>query len=133
MKRLSIFVYALLVVLVVCIPGCKKRLSPNDALTLARVRETMVPFIYAQSMSNWQFPESYEDMLSKGMDTPINPYTDKPMIDTGTSDFNPQVSPGNFHYVPIRDKAGQIGNFSIFVFGEKGLLRHIRPSPLAAG
>ncbi len=132
MKRCSIIVYLLLVIIALSLPGCRKRLTPNEALTLQRVRETMVPFIMDQSISNWQFPESYEDMLSKGMDAPINPYTNQPMIDTGSADFDPKVSPGNFHYLPVRDQAGMIGNFSIFVFGERGLIRHIRPSGLAA-
>jgi len=55
------------------------------------------------------------------------------MADTGTSEWDPETSPGNIHYVPVKDKAGMILNFSIYVFGEKGLIRHIRPSPLAAG
>ena len=123
---------AFLMVMLIFLPGCKKKLSPDDALTLARVRETIVPFIWERSISQWQFPESYEAMLAEGLKPPINPYTGKPMIDTGTEEFDPQISPGNFHYVSIKDKAGQIGNFSIYIFGKKGLIRHIRPSPLAA-
>ena len=131
-SRLLRFLLSISIIMLIFIPGCKKRLSPNDALTFARVRETVVPFVMDYSISNWQFPESYKAMLAEGLKPPVNPYTGGPMIDTGTEQFDPQTSPGNFHYVPVKDEAGMIGNFSIYVFGKKGLLRHIRPSPLAA-
>jgi hypothetical protein len=130
-KKLLSFIGAFMVLLLMIIPGCKKGLTPNEALTLERVRETIIPFIWDHSISHWQFPESYEDMLSKGLEPPMNPYTGKPMIDTGTSEFNPEISPGNIHYVPVKDQVGMIGNFSVYVFGERGVIRHIRPSPLA--
>jgi len=72
-------------------------------------------------------------MLREGMAAPINPYNGKPMIDTGSPEWDQEISPGNIHYVPVEDQAGMIGNFSIYVFGERGIIRHIRPSPLAAG
>ena len=131
-KPIFILTLALLSIMLLLTPGCKRKLSADDALTLARVRETIVPFVSDYSISNWQFPESYAAMISAGMEPPINPYTGQPMVDTGTEQFDPQTSPGNIHYVPINDQAGMIGNFSIFVFGKRGVLRHIRPSPLAA-
>ena len=126
--RFPLIVIAIMLIL---IPGCKKKLSPDDALTLARVRETIVPFVMNYSMGEGGFPESYGAMITAGLKPPINPYTGNPMADTGTEKFDPETSPGNFHYLPIKDESGMFGNFSIYVFGKKGLLRHIRPSELA--
>lgn len=123
----------LLVVSILFSPACTKKRTEKEELTLARVREIIMPFIDDCSIANWQFPESYEEMLRDGMTAPINPYTGKPMIDTGSPEWDPEISPGNIHYVPVVDQAGMIGNFSIYVFGERGIIRHIRPSPLAAG
>ena len=132
-NRMLLLRILVFVMILVIIPGCKKRLTPNEQVTLKRVRETIIPFIRNRSISEWQFPESYKQMLSEGMVAPINPYTGKPMIDTGTPEFDPLISPGNIHYVPVKDQVGMIGNFSVYVFGERGVIRHIRPSPLAAG
>ena len=133
-KVRRLFPVLLLIAAILCSQGCGKRpLSEKDALTLERVRKIIMPFIDTHSIDDWQYPESYKAMLAGGMDAPINPYTGKPMIDTGTSEWDPEISPGNIHYVPVETEHGMIGNFSIYVFGEKGLIRHIRPSPLAAG
>ena len=133
-KAHRLFPVLLLIAAIMCSQGCmKKTLSEKDALTLTRVRETIMPFIDTHSIDHWQYPESYKAMLSSGMDAPINPYTGKPMLDTGTPEWDPETSPGNIHYVPVETEKDMIGNFSIYVFGEKGLIRHIRTSPLAAG
>jgi hypothetical protein len=130
----SIYRLALILLLlaIIIIPGCKKRLSENDALTLDRVRKTIMPFILAYPESHFQFPESFEAMLEEDLEPPINPYTGEPMVDTGSPEFDSETSPGNFHYAPVKDSKGQIVNFSVYVFGKKGLIRHIRPSPFAA-
>ena len=119
-------------VLLFILPGCSNTLSQEDSLTLQRVRESVMPFILGYPASHFQFPGSYQEMIDEGFEPPINPHTGKPMIDTGTSEYIPDKSPGNFHYLPVTDRHGQVINFSVFVFGEKGLIRHIRPSPFAA-
>jgi hypothetical protein len=136
MKGLRISLLQLTVItlalMIIVIPGCGKKLTPEDELTLGRVRKKIIPFIWDYSITNWQCPASYGDMIDEGLIPPINPYTGEPMIDTGTSEFDPETSPGNIHYVPVKDQAGMIGNYSVYVFGKHGIIRHIRPSPLAA-
>jgi hypothetical protein len=120
-----------LCLLLAFLPGCGKKRTPDEELTLQRVRDAIMPFILAYPESHFQFAESTEEMLRAGLVLPINPYTGETMVDTGSSEFDKATSPGNFHYAVVKDPSGQTVNFSVYVWGERGLIRHIRPSPMA--
>ncbi len=117
--------------LIAFIPGCRKHRTPNEELTLQRVRDTIMPFILAYPESHFQFAESTAEMVESGLVLPANPYTGEAMKDTLSTEFDAETSPGNFHYEVVHDQYGQVVNFSVYVWGERGLIRHIRPSPMA--
>lgn len=69
-----------------------------------------------------EYPETVEQarpMLPPAVKWPVNPYNGAEITDTGSRDFNPEISPGNIFYEKIyRDE--QLVNYQIHIFGEKG-------------
>jgi hypothetical protein len=130
-KKNPTIVILIMAALIAFVPGCRKQHTPNEELTLERVRDTIMPFILAYPESHFQFAESTAEMVESGLVLPVNPYTGETMKDTLSTEFDAATSPGNFHYAVVRDSSGQVLNFSVYVWGERGLIRHIRPSPMA--
>jgi len=119
-----------LVGLLVVAPGCKQKATPEERLTWERI-EPMIGWLEDFNISNQRYPDTWEELLEwKGQHMPENPFTGQPMVSLQSRDFDPKVSPGNFSYMRvIRD--GQVVNFQLLVFGEKGIVVRYSHSPMA--
>jgi len=83
-----------------------------------RVSQWLNDFMLARSY----YPETIDEVFAwKNESPPDNPYTGQPMVDTGTTEFDPDTSPGNFHYIVMK-RSGQNLGYQIHIFGKDGLI-----------
>jgi len=95
----------------------------NDAVMLDRVRDIGLAINKCQEeTAEWpQTLREVEAYLEPGLRWPDNPYTSQPIKDSGSPDFDPATSVGNVFYMK-HYREEQISNYSLYVFGDKGLL-----------
>jgi len=114
------YIITLLLIGVLTISCAQSRTSLEQE-TLVRVRHIcnqLNDFMLARSY----YPETIDELRDfRGDPLPDNPYTGEPMVDTGTTEFDPDLSPGNFHYIVIQ-RSGQNLGFQIHIFGKNGLI-----------
>ena len=111
--------------------GCKKRISETDQQVLTNARE-IVRALMEYSLDNARYPYELDDLVPYHLvRLPENVYSGGPMRDTGTDQFDPESSPGNVFYAKVLIQE-EVLNFSLVVYGEKGIIRNIRRSPMAA-
>jgi hypothetical protein len=68
------------------------------------------------------YPDTIDEVANwRAQPLPDNPYTGQPMVDTGTTEFDPSLSPGNFHYIVIKRSEQNLA-YQIFIFGDRGLI-----------
>ena len=111
--------------------GCKPKRTQEEQLTLGRVR-TMVPWLEDFKVANSRFPNDWDELLKwKGASMQVNPYSNLPMVQLGSRDFDPKISPGNFFYARvIQDE--EVINYTIIVFGARGEIRRIGHTAMGA-
>ena len=99
----------------------------NDDRMLDAARQIHMTIIEYQLL-NKHWPETLDQInmdASSTLDWPVNPYNHTPIADTGSPDFDKKTSVGMVHYELVRVD-GKVAGFTLYVFGNKGLLTTIR-------
>lgn len=104
--------------------GCYKReLTGDDAVMVERARAIMLA-VNTFHQDNAEWPDTLreaERCLKAGTSWPLNPYSGRPIEDTGSPDFDPAESVGMVYYEKFfRDEL--LMNYRLHVFGDKGKL-----------
>ncbi len=132
LRRCSVAVLLIIVILAAAaISGCRKKRTEMEQLTV----ETIAPwcrYLEDYNLDHQYYPETWGELVRyKGIPMPENPYTGEPMVALESSEFDPDVSPGNFYYMRvIRDEI--VVNCQVLIFGDRGLITRYCHSPLAA-
>ena len=123
----------LLVIFALTMSGCPKRKrTADEQLVIDRLRPFWSP-LEDYKMQNFTYPDTFF-MLARinGITHPHNPYTDQPMVELDSDEFDPDVSPGNIYYRKITNNEGIIMNCQVVIFGEFGVITtYHHSSPLA--
>ena len=114
----------IILVLVSLAPGgcVKRRRTDNEQLVIDRLRPFWGP-LEDYKVQSFSYPEHFFDLCAiKGLPHPINPYTNQPMVELESKEFDRNLSPGNIYYARVRDSDGQIINCQVVIFGERGII-----------
>ena len=123
-NRILLLVGIILLILVILAQGgcVKRRRTGNEQLVIERLRPFWGP-LEDYKRQSFTYPEHFFDLCATtGIPRPINPYTNLPMEELESKDFDRNVSPGNIFYARIRDADGQIINCQVVIFGERGII-----------
>jgi len=116
---MRILVIILLLMLVSACMSSKKRLTPNEKLTIKRIAP-YCEWLEDYRRENMYYPDTWWELLEwKSVTMPENPYTGKPMVALSSKEFDPEKSPGNIYYMRVFQE-GNVINSQVIVFGEKG-------------
>jgi hypothetical protein len=109
------------------VSACANDWTPEEELTLQRIRP-MRGWLWDYFSTLSYYPESVQDLLEwNGRELPDTPYTGRPMVALADREFDPDRSPGNFHYEPVRHSGQNVG-YLLYVFGEDGVLVILNPN-----
>ncbi len=134
------YAYAAFLVLIcigaLCLNHYIKSFSRNEARTLghgSRLAKAIDDYMFQKG----EYPSLLTDVepnIKQHSPWPVNPFTNRPVVDTGDVRFDPLTSPGNACYERIiagegtegydavLAQSGQVG-YRLHVFGEDGVLR----------
>ena len=104
------------------LPGisCRQKINETDKVTVDHINE-MCGWLRDYRVEKMYFPESWDQLMYwKGEELPVNVYTGQPMIALESQEFDPDISPGNFFYARVFDHDGNVINYQVIVYGERG-------------
>jgi len=109
------------------VSACAEDRTPEEQLAVDRL-QPMTRWLVDYYMSHSYYPETIQDLLEwNGREVPENPYTGRPMVALADREFDPEGSPGNFYYEPVRHSGQNVG-YLLYVYGEHGLLVTLNPN-----
>jgi len=123
-NRILRLVAVIILALVILVPGgcVKRRRTENEQIVIDRLRPFWGP-LEDYKRQSFTYPEHFFDLCTiTGIPRPINPYTNLPMEELESKEFERNVSPGNIYYTRVRDSDGQIINCQVVIFGERGII-----------